>query len=111
DGHYYEPDDCFSRHIERRHAGATVRVERGDDGLGRVFLGDRRTFMSLMPGDHASAPGALEGLFAGEVADGFTHRDVVHAQDHPEFTERGARLALLDAQGVEDTILLPTLRV
>jgi predicted TIM-barrel fold metal-dependent hydrolase len=111
DGHYYEPDDCFSRHIERRHAGATVRVERGTDGLGRVFLGDRRTFMSVMPGDYASAPGALQGLFAGEVADGFTHREVVHAQDHPEFTEREARLALLDEQGVEATILLPTLGV
>ena len=41
DGHYYEPDDCFSRHIEARYRGATVRVERRGDGLGRVFVGDR----------------------------------------------------------------------
>ena len=68
DGHYYEPDDCFSRHIEARFAADTIRVERGDDGLGRVFRGDRRTFMSVMPGDYASAPGALQGLFMGEVA-------------------------------------------
>nr|WP_241834726.1 hypothetical protein [Pseudofrankia asymbiotica] len=40
DGHYYEPDDCFSRHIEARYRDATVRVRRGDDGLGRVFVGD-----------------------------------------------------------------------
>jgi len=111
DGHYYEPDDCFSRHIEARHRDATVRVERGPDGLGRVYLGDRRTFMSVMPGDYASAPGALQGLFAGEVADGFTHREVINAQDHPEFVERTARLALLDDQCVEATILLPTLGV
>ncbi|CAO5154221.1 Amidohydrolase [Frankia sp. AiPs1] len=111
DGHYYEPDDCFSRHIESRHRDATVRVERGADGLGRVFVGDRRTYMSVMPGDYASAPGALQGLFVGEVADGFTHREVINARDYPAFTDRRARLALLDEQGVEASIMLPTLGV
>jgi predicted TIM-barrel fold metal-dependent hydrolase len=111
DGHYYETDDCFSRHIESRYRDATVRVERGADGLGRVYVGDRRTFMSVMPGDYASAPGALQGLFVGEVADGFTHREVIHAKDHPEFTDRTARLALMDAQGIDATVMLPTLAV
>ncbi|MGF7233637.1 MAG: amidohydrolase family protein [Frankia sp.] len=111
DGHYYEPDDCFSRHIESRFRDATVRVERGADGLGRVYLGPRRTFMSVMPGDYASAPGALQGLFAGEVADGFTHREVINAKDYPEFTERAARARVMDDQGVEATVMLPTLGV
>ncbi len=111
DGHYYEPDDCFSRHIESRFRDATVRVERGTDGLGRVYIGNRRTFMSVMPGDYASAPGALQGLFVGGVADGFTHREVINAKDHPEFTDRAARTALMDAQGLEATIILPTLGV
>ncbi|WP_036499145.1 amidohydrolase family protein [Nocardia aobensis] len=111
DGHYYEPDDCFSRHIESRFADRTIRVERGTDGLGRVFLRGQRTFMSVMPGDYASAPGALQGLFVGGVADGFTHREVVTSRDHPEFADRGARLAVLDRQGVEATIMLPTLGV
>jgi predicted TIM-barrel fold metal-dependent hydrolase len=111
DQHYYEPDDCFSRHIESRFRDDTVRVTRGADGLGRIYLRGRRTFMSVMPGDYASAPGALQGLFAGEVADGFTHREVINARDHPEFTERPARLALMDAQGVEAAILLPTMGV
>ena len=111
DGHYYEPDDCFSRHIEARYKDATVRVERGDDGLGRVFIGDQRTFMSVMPGDYASAPGALQGLFVGEVPDGFTHREVINARDYPAFTDRSARLALMDEQGVEASVMLPTLGV
>ena len=34
DGHYYEPDDCFTRHIEARFKDATVHVRRGADGLG-----------------------------------------------------------------------------
>lgn len=113
DGHYYEPDDCFTRHIDPRFRDATVRVDRGGDGLGRIHLGqgERRMFMSVMPGDYASAPGALQGLFAGEVADGFTHREVINARDHPEFTDRTARLALMDRQGVQATIMLPTLGV
>jgi predicted TIM-barrel fold metal-dependent hydrolase len=111
DEHYYEPDDCFSRHIEARFKDETINVKRGDDGLGRIFLRGQRTFMSVMPGDYASAPGALEGLFAGEVADGFTHREVINAKDHPAFIEKPARLALMDAQGVEAAIMLPTLGV
>jgi predicted TIM-barrel fold metal-dependent hydrolase len=109
DAHYYEPDDCFSRHIEPRYKDATVRVERGNDGLGRLYLGGRRMFMSVMPGDYASAPGALQGLFAGEVRAGFTHREVINAKDHPAFTHRTARLALMDQQGIQAAIMLPTL--
>jgi predicted TIM-barrel fold metal-dependent hydrolase len=111
DEHYYEADDCFSRHIEARFADDTIRVRRGPDGLGRIYLGSRRTFMSVMPGDYASAPGALQGLFVGGVADGFTHREVVTVRDHPEFIEKSARLALMDEQGVQAAIMLPTLGV
>jgi predicted TIM-barrel fold metal-dependent hydrolase len=111
DEHYYEPDDCFARHIEARFRDQTITVRRGADGLGRVFARGQRTFMSVMPGDYASAPGALEGLFAGEVADGFTHREVINARDYPAFTGKRARLALMDAQGVQAAIMLPTLGV
>ncbi|MEV5650592.1 amidohydrolase family protein [Nocardia sp. NPDC052254] len=111
DGHYYESDDCFSRHIESRFADRTIRVRRGDDGLGRIFLRQQRTFMSVMPGDYASAPGALQGLFVGGVAEGFTHREVVTSKDHPEFADRKARLAVLDEQGVDATLMLPTMGV
>ncbi|HTR71621.1 MAG TPA: amidohydrolase family protein [Mycobacteriales bacterium] len=111
DGHYYEPDDCFSRHIESRYKDQTVRVERGGDDLGRVYVRDNRTFMSVMPGDYASAPGALQGLFVGNVDEGFSHREVINARDYPAFTHREARLALMDEQGVEASIMLPTLAV
>ena len=111
DGHYYEPDDCFTRHIESRFRDETITVDRSKDGLGRIYLGRRRTFMSVMPGDHASAPGALQGLFVGGVNEGFAHREVINAKDHPEFTDRGARTKLMDSQGLEATIILPTLGV
>ncbi|HWW54853.1 MAG TPA: amidohydrolase family protein, partial [Acidimicrobiales bacterium] len=111
DGHYYEPDDCFSRYIEPELKNATVRVERGADGLGRVYIGDKRTFMSVMPGDYASAPGAKLGLFSGKQEDGFAHKEVINAKDYPAFTHSKARLAFMDAQGLEATLMLPTLGV
>ncbi len=57
DGHHcYEPDDAFTRYIDPKHKDRTVRVERNDrDRYGRIRIGDDRTFMSVMPGDHASA--------------------------------------------------------
>jgi predicted TIM-barrel fold metal-dependent hydrolase len=111
DGHYYEPDDCFCRHIEPRLKSATVRVDRKKDGLGRVYIGDKRTFMSVMPGDYASAPGAKLGLFAGTQEDGFAHKDVINARDYPAFTDKKARLSFLDEQDIEASIMLPTLAV
>lgn len=111
DGHYYEPDDCFSRHIESSLKGATARVVRRADGLGRVYIGDKRTFMSVMPGDYASAPGAKLGLFSGKQSDGFAHKEVINAKDHPAFTHKAARLAFMDSQDIEATLMLPTLGV
>ena len=111
DGHYYEPDDCFSRHIEAKLKAATVRVERRADGLGRVYIGQKRTFMSVMPGDYASAPGAKLGLFSGKQEDGFAHKEVINARDYPAFTDKRARLAFLDEQDIEATLMLPTLAV
>lgn len=111
DGHYYEPDDCFSRHIESALKHETVRVERRADGLGRVFIGDKRTFMSVMPGDYASAPGAKLGLFSGKQSDGFAHKEVINAKDHPAFTHKAARLAFMDAHNIQATLMLPTLGV
>jgi predicted TIM-barrel fold metal-dependent hydrolase len=111
DGHYYEPDDCFSRHIESKYKDQTIVVQRGEDGLGRITLQGQRVFMSVMPGDYASAPGALQGLFVGSHNEGFKHREVISAKDFPEFTDRAARLKCLDEQDVQATLMLPTMAV
>jgi len=110
DGHYYEPDDCFSRHIEQKYQAETVHVKRGDDGIGRVYIGERRTFMSVMPGDYASLPGAKLGLFSGEGGS-FAQTEIAKAEDFPEFTDKTARLAFMDARDIEATLMLPTLAV
>jgi predicted TIM-barrel fold metal-dependent hydrolase len=110
DNHYYEPLDCFTRHIEAPFRERTIHGVAYDDGLHRVYLGERRlSFMSTFPGDYTSPPGALLGLFGGERP--FQQVEPIRADDYPAFTDRVARLDLMDTQGLDATVQLPTLGV
>ena len=42
DNHYYEPDDCFSRHIEAKYKPRTMWIDRKSDGPGRMYVGHER---------------------------------------------------------------------
>ena len=65
DNHYYEPDDCFTRYIKPEFADRAVNIRRGEDGLGRIYIGDSRlSFHSVIQTDHIGAPGTLRGYFA-----------------------------------------------
>lgn len=110
DMHYYEPDDCFTRHIDPRFRAQAVRVDRsGGDGYGRVFVGEHPGhFMRVAPGDHVGPPGHLQAYFRGEVERGHVTDAAIDAKDFPEFMDRAARLQQMDAQGVEAAIFLPT---
>jgi hypothetical protein len=56
DEHYYEPDDCFTRHIESQYRDRTVRVERNGPGPGRMWIGDERcNFFSVGVGDNVGS--------------------------------------------------------
>ena len=41
DNHYYEPRDCFTRHIDAGHRERTLRIVRNDDNAEVVLVGDR----------------------------------------------------------------------
>ena len=63
DNHYYEPDDCFTRHIESQWKSRTVRIERSGAGPGRMFVGDERChFFSVGAGDSVGPPGAMKAF-------------------------------------------------
>jgi predicted TIM-barrel fold metal-dependent hydrolase len=114
DMHYYEPDDCFTRHLERKYADRAVRVRKGDDGLGRVYFGDRRVrYISITPADFTSPPGALAKFMAGLEARPVMEDDAIApSKTHREWVDdRNARLAQMDRQNVEAAIMLPTLAV
>jgi hypothetical protein len=113
DNHYYEPNDCFTRHIEPAFRDRTVQVvPDADDGLGRVFIGDRRaSYMSVTPTDYSSPPGALQGVFEGNYDAGYEWEAAINGHEHPALMNRDARLALMDQQGIERIVQLPTLGV
>lgn len=110
DNHYYEPDDCFTRHIAPAYREQAVKIVRaGDDAYGRVFFGEQPGhFMRVSPGDHVGPPGHLQAYFRGEVERGHVTDAAIDAKDYPEFMERDARLKLMDSQGVETAVLIPT---
>ncbi len=110
DNHYYEPDDCFTRHIEARFRERTVRIERSRPGPGTMFVGDERChFFSVGAGDSVGPPGAMKAFLRGQTEEGGSPS--LHPVDGlavPEFTQREARLAKMDEQGVEACLILPT---
>lgn len=42
DNRYYEPDDCFTRHMEQAHANKAVNIRREGNDYGMVYIGDDR---------------------------------------------------------------------
>lgn len=113
DNHYYEPEDCFSRYAPSTGPILTRRVE--NDRV-RLYAGDRRvTYISNPTFDRVASPGALRQLFdtvaSGDVA---PEVDVDYgelAPPDPAFVRRDARLEVMDEQGVEAVLMLPTLGV
>lgn len=111
DNHYYEPDDCFTRHIESGYRERTVWVDRSRaDGLGVPMVGDQRlAFFSVGVGDFVGPPGAMKSFFKGETeAGGAVNANAIHASDNPAFVSRQPRIALMDEQGVEASVMIPT---
>jgi predicted TIM-barrel fold metal-dependent hydrolase len=110
DNHFYEPDDCFTRHIAPALKMRTARVERENrDSLGKVYVGAERSgFYSVAVGDHVGPPGMMRAFFRGESEVGAVNASPIDARKVPAFVERSARLALMDEQGVEACIMLPT---
>jgi len=110
DNHYYEPDDCFTRHIEQRFKARTVRVERNGPGPGRMYIGDARChFFSVGAGDSVGPPGIMKAFLRGETDEGGSPSlEPINALAVPEFVDHSARLAVMDRQRVEKCLMLPT---
>ena len=111
DEHYYEPDDCFTRHIEARFAKRTVWVDRGNAAApGRMFVGDERChFFSVGTGDSVGPPGAMKEFLRGtSEAGGNPSLRPINALAVREYVDRAARLVKMDEQNVEACLMLPT---
>ncbi|MDB5714449.1 MAG: amidohydrolase [Sphingomonadales bacterium] len=115
DGHYYEPHDAFTRHLESRFSNRAINVRVDErDGLGRLFYGDKKLgMMKVTQTDFTGAPGSRADFFQGLIDDeeGWHQSEVINAHDHPAMMNRDARIALMDTQGIEATLLFPSVGV
>jgi predicted TIM-barrel fold metal-dependent hydrolase len=116
DNHYYEPRDCYTRHIEAKFSDRAIVVVPGDGGRDEILVGDRPfTFLRHHSFDTASRPGALRELLqhlkSGGAGPGDRPSPNVVEPLRPEYVSRAARLACMDEQGVETCLMFPTLGV
>jgi predicted TIM-barrel fold metal-dependent hydrolase len=114
DEHYYEPRDAFTRHMPKalRHLAIRVEGDPAAEGGERIVVGDRPFTFLRANYDRVVRPGALREMLRtmkSGLADGVG--STVEEHVHPSYVDREARLAVMDEQGVEATLLFPTLAV
>jgi len=113
DNHYYEAVDAFTRHIEpayRKRAMQWATI----DGRTRLLVGGKvNKFIPNPTFDPVAAPGVMDEYFRGRNPKGTDVRYLFGELEpiRPEYRDRDARLAVMDEQGMDGCILLPTLGV
>ncbi|HEX4018055.1 MAG TPA: amidohydrolase family protein [Frankiaceae bacterium] len=109
DNHYYETRDAFSRYIDPAFASRTLRVET-DAGDDRIVIDGLPYVFSEPKFDKTNPPGSLLANLRDPqrkaYASTFDASNMLAA-----FQNRDKRLELMDTQGVEAAILLPSLAV
>jgi predicted TIM-barrel fold metal-dependent hydrolase len=112
DNHYYEATDAFTRHIEPSMRSRCMQwAEIG--GRQRLLVGGKvNRFIPNPTFDPVAKPGALDLYFRGKVA-GADLRSMFGELDpiSPAYRDRDARLAVMDAQGLDGALFFPTLAV
>jgi len=115
DNHYYEATDALTRHLDpklRRRVAEWAEVR----GKPRLLIGGAlNDFIPNPTFDPIGKPGALMEYYLGTAEGGRSFaariRDVEPLANRPEYRDRDARLARMDAQGMEACWLFPTLGV
>ena len=112
DNHYYEALDAFTRHLPRHLGPRTVQWAE-IDGRRYHVVGGRVSHAVVNPTfDPVAKAGAMHAYFRGNP-EGRNPLDFLRDRERirPEYRDREARLAVMEAQGLEATWLFPTLGV
>jgi predicted TIM-barrel fold metal-dependent hydrolase len=111
DNHYYEPVDCFTRHMDRDKSHLAFHLEQ-IDGLEQPVVDGRIANTFIYGGffrGNIARPGSLREMMRNIKKAGMLDQSnpVVGPAEQSWF-ERDARLELMDRQGVEATLLFPS---
>ena len=108
DHHYYEPDDCFTRHLEPAFADRAYHIVR-EGGVGVPHVGSEPAYyLRASPADRMGRP----GVHAADKDSRYRplgEEDLLRPGRIPHFAERAARIDWMDEQGVEAALLWPSL--
>ena len=110
DNHLYETEDSLTRQLPAAHRTLIRFVELG--GRKKLVVRDRLTeFIPNPTFEVVARPGAHMAFYAGDNPEGKSLRELTGKPmaSIPAFREPGARLALLDEQGIAATLMFPTL--
>jgi predicted TIM-barrel fold metal-dependent hydrolase len=110
DNHLYETRDAFTRHLPDKYKDAIDYV----DVHGRTKIVVRGVISNYIPNptfDVVARPGAMEDFFRLGNPAGKSRREIFGEPMRaiPAFREPAARIALMDEQGIDRTLMFPTL--
>jgi predicted TIM-barrel fold metal-dependent hydrolase len=113
DNHYYEAIDAFTRHMDRRMAKRAVQWVTLNGRQRLLVCGRLDRFIPNPTFDPVAKPGSLDAYFRGRNPTGGSMAELFGELEpiRPEYRDRDARLARMDAQGLEACFLFPTLGV
>ncbi len=114
DNHYYEATDAFTRHLDPAMRRRTMQWADVDGRQRLLVAGAVNRFIPNPTFARVSRPGALQDYFRAKA--GITDMraafgDLDPIEERPEYRDREARLRVMDEQGMEACIMLPTLGV
>lgn len=110
DNHLYETTDALTKYLPEAQKGAIDYV----DVHGRKKIAVRGQISNYIPNptfERVGVPGAQEEYFKNGNPEGKTYKEIIGRgiDCPPAFRNAEARLELLDEQGVDYAIMLPTL--
>ena len=107
DNHYYEPDDCCTRHLDPRFRERSVHMRRRDDGSGIWHFGNTPLTFARGARDYVMKPGQYRAFMSGATFDADHPPELIPALS-PEFSRRDVRLDAMDRQGLEACLMIPS---
>jgi predicted TIM-barrel fold metal-dependent hydrolase len=110
DNHYYEALDAFTRHLDPRLGPRVVQWAEINGRKYHVIGGRVSRAVTNPTFDPVSPAGAMSEYFRGNP-NGKSPREFLGRPEpiRPEYRDRDARLAVMDAQGIDRIWLFPTL--
>jgi predicted TIM-barrel fold metal-dependent hydrolase len=113
DNHYYEALDAFTRHMDPRMKRRCMSWAELNGRKELLVAGKVNRFIPNPTFDPVARPGCLDDYYRGINPEGKSIKDAFGALEpiRPEYRDRNARLAVMDAQRIEKAIYFPTLGV